>query len=41
MLEQKGIKFEVDDQDEQMIAEGKILKEENRMLGRKYNECLV
>lgn len=42
MLEEKGVKMDFeDDGDDLAAAEGKKLKEENRMLTRKYNECLV
>ena len=42
MLEEKGVKMDFDDDgDDLAAAEGKKLKEENRMLTRKYNECLV
>lgn len=42
MLEEKGVRIDVEDQKPDLFAmESKLIREENRMLTRRYNECLV
>lgn len=40
MLEEKGIRVDFESDDSSAL-ESKLLREENRTLNRRYNECLV